>query len=177
MQMTTQGSGTDHGFNNPTTQEQRARILREADRANTLAAQQAMLEPSLGGRFAKEARHDFTVGRDARVEYPRLPPSSPWAQQQPGLEPPFPEDINFVEACGTQAEIERSIAAVAEPVGPTPADSHAEVLSPPSAIAGPSPLLADQQPAPLTAPASVTSGREVGGAALSSRGSITRRFG
>lgn len=107
--MTTQGSGTDHGFNNPATQEQRARILREQERnINTRSAMTSVIDPILAGRFAPQAKADFTVGRDPVVNYPRLPASSPWQQEQPGLEPPFPEDINFVEAVGTPVEQERA---------------------------------------------------------------------
>lgn len=99
---------TDHGFDNQTTQADRARILREADRAiNTRAAISAVLDPSLGGRFAKEAKADFTVGRDPVVSYPRLPANGPWgAGPQVGEEPPFPEDISYVPPCGEPHEAE-----------------------------------------------------------------------
>ena len=98
-------------YSQEASREEKARILREQDRAiNTLAAHQAMLDPSLGGRFAKTVAADFTVGRDPTVEYPRLPSGSPWSQTQPPPEEPFNVDIQYVEPCGTPAEIERSAA-------------------------------------------------------------------
>ena len=145
--MTQQGNATNPGFDNPATQEQRARILREQERnINTRSAMTSVIDPSLAGRFAKEARHDFTVGKDEIVNYPRLPQGGPWGSgPQVGLEPPFDGDINFVEACGTQAEIERSIAEVA--VGPTPSDS----------LAGLSPLPADDADLPIAGSATAAS--------------------
>jgi hypothetical protein len=142
----TQGSGTDHGFDNPTTQSERARLLREERSLNTRSALQQVLDPSLSGRFAKEARHDFTVGRDEVVSYPRLPETSPWRQQQPPPEEPFGVDIGYVEPCGTDAEIARAaeIAAAGGRYSSLPSPSGSVADDPPalpgSSAPGPSPL-------------------------------------
>jgi hypothetical protein len=106
---------TDRPFDNPTSQSERAAILKvEADRAiNSLRAQTEVLTPSGGGRFAR-ALGQYTIGSEEVPNYPGA--SAPWSGPQVGLEPPFPEDINYVEVCGTPAEVERAaaIAAAAE---------------------------------------------------------------
>lgn len=147
------------GFDNPTSQEERAKLLREQRTINTRSALQQVLDPSLAGRFAATAKADFTVGRDEVVNYPRIA-GGPWgAGPQVPNEEPFPIDISYVEPCGTEEEISRSLSALADAVGPPPADSDAEVLSPPSAPADlASPLLgsatASSPPAIASPPAS-----------------------
>jgi hypothetical protein len=120
------------------------------------------------GRFAK-ALGEYTVGSAPTVEYPKLPDGSPWRQQQPPNEEPFGIDIQYVEPCGTDAEIERA-AAIADSaatdnlLGGSCADAE---VSPPSAKADPLPplLTGSATSAPLTSSvASVAVGREVGGA-------------
>ena len=121
----TQGSGTDHGFDNPTSQSERARLFREQERTiNTRSAMTSVLDPSLAGRFAKEAKADFTVGNSPSVEYPRLPEGGPWGSgPQVGDEPPFPEDISYVPPCGEPHEAARAaeIAASVEHSAEAPA--------------------------------------------------------
>jgi hypothetical protein len=103
----TQAPTSNTPFSQSASPEEKAAILQNEKRLNTRAAMQAVLDPSLAGRFAKEAKADFTVGRDPTVEYPKLPEGSPWRQQQPPNEEPFGIDIQYVEPCGTDAEVER----------------------------------------------------------------------
>jgi hypothetical protein len=115
----TQAPTSRTSFDNPTTQEQRARILEDERRTNTRAAMQAMLDPSLGGRFAKEVKADFTVGNSPRVEYPRLP-SGPWGNgPQVPDEPALGFSVNDLEPTGETFEVEHSVetAPAASPPG------------------------------------------------------------
>jgi hypothetical protein len=58
---------TDLAFSQSVSAEEKAAILQNEKRLNTRAAMHAVLDPSLSGRFAKEAKADFTVGRDEAV--------------------------------------------------------------------------------------------------------------
>ena len=89
--------------------EDKLRVLEELrqDRPGTRAAYTRIVSPEPSGRWAKP---DLVTGREPFVDVPRLPSNSPWAQEQPGLEPPFDGDINFVEVCGTSEEAERAAA-------------------------------------------------------------------
>jgi hypothetical protein len=211
---------TDLAFSQSASPEEKAAILQNEKRLNTRAAMQAVLDPSLSGRFAKEAKADFTVGRDPVVNYPRLPAGNPWSQLQPPDEPALGIDIQYVEPCGTLEEIERSLTAgVFSSLGteagsslPPPATTASPEASPGSADLAASPPSATSSPPldvaaarPVTPPFSLGSDPPFtpdqqlatpptdaasahseganraehvrGGAALSSRGSMTRRFG
>jgi hypothetical protein len=106
-------------FDNPTSQSDRARQLREDRAVNTRAAMHSLLDPEPSGRWAKPVRvtGEYTVGSEEVPNYPRG--NAPWQGPQPGLEPPFPVDISYVEPCGTDEEIARASAIAAElPIGP-----------------------------------------------------------
>jgi hypothetical protein len=108
--MTTQAPSTDLPTDNQITQEQRARLLREERSINTRAAMHSLLDPSAGGRFAKEVKADFTVGRDEAVHYPRLP-SGPWGSgPQVGVEPPLGFSVNDLEPTGELHELQHCAA-------------------------------------------------------------------
>ena len=96
-------------YSQEASREEKARILREADRAiNTRAAITSLLDPTLSGRFAKTVAADFTVGRDPAVNYPRLP-GGPWGGgPQVPEEPPLGIDVSYVEPCGEPFEAERA---------------------------------------------------------------------
>jgi hypothetical protein len=59
-----------------------------------------------GGRFAASV----VAGESPAVQYPMLPPSSPWAGPVLPDEPPFGIDVNAMVPCGTPAEVDRSFA-------------------------------------------------------------------
>jgi hypothetical protein len=82
---------------------------------NTRVAYGDVVDPPATGRWAKPARPD-----DPSKLYPWLPGGSQYAGPQVGVEEPFGIDIQYVEPCGTEEEIARSIAAV--PCGSTDAD-------------------------------------------------------
>jgi hypothetical protein len=76
----------------------------------------------VGGRFASQNK-PIVSGAQATVQYPRQPANSPWAQPDAGIEPPLNVDLNYVEPCGTEAEIRASIdqlqaQALADPLVP-----------------------------------------------------------
>jgi hypothetical protein len=145
---------TDITFSQSASAEEKAAILQNEKRLNTRAAMQAVLDPTLAGRFAKEAKADFTVGNSPTVEYPKLPDGSPWRQQQPPPEEPFGIDIQYVEPCGTPAEIERAAAilsatecsAEASPASSSSQQGQSEADLPP--------LLRSADPAPTIAASS-----------------------
>jgi DNA-binding transcriptional regulator YhcF (GntR family) len=110
------------------TKQRLDRALQEDRAVNTRAAMHQLLDPTPSGRFAK-ALGEFTVGSTPTVDYPHLPETSPWSQPQPGLEPPLGIDVSYVEPCGTQAEIERSLSAMAPPAATTPQQVPADSLS------------------------------------------------
>jgi hypothetical protein len=94
-------------------QEERARIIREERTLNTRSALQQVLDPILAGRFAKEAKADFTVGRDEAVHYPRLP-SGPWSGPQPPPEEPLGFSVEEMPVMGEPFEVERAANLLAE---------------------------------------------------------------
>jgi hypothetical protein len=94
--MTTQGSATKQPFNNPTSQAERARVIRDEKWLNTRKALQEVLDPSLGGRFAR-ARVEEQI---SPTSYPRLPDNSPWHHDSVPDEEPFGIDIQSVAPCG-----------------------------------------------------------------------------
>ena len=117
--------------------EDKLRVLEELrqDRPGTRAAYNNIVSPEPQGRWAKP---DRVTGREPFVDVPRLPASSPWAQQQPPDEMPTGYEINAMEPMGTDAEIERAYLLSTNSVGPTPSDS----------LAGLSPHLADDADLP-----------------------------
>jgi hypothetical protein len=141
----------------PPSPEDKLRILEDERRANTRVAYGDVVDPLPQGRWKKPAQPS-----DPAKLYPPLPPTSAWACDPVGLEPPFPVDIEAVEPCGTEAEIERVLA---EPVGSPPADSRAEVFSSLGTDAGP-PLYQDRQPAPSVAASVATDAQRDGADAL-----------
>jgi hypothetical protein len=89
------------------------------------------------GRFAEAEGKQHVVGSTPGPAYPRLP-SGPWSGRDPVPdEPPLGSDINFVEPCGTAAEIEASLRALASPTGVA-----SPVVTGPTSDA-PSPLMVD----------------------------------
>jgi hypothetical protein len=139
--MTQQGNATNLGFDNPTSQEERSRILREERQTNTRAAMTSLLEPALAGRFAATAKADFTIGRDPVVNYPTLPANSPWQQLQPGVEEPTGYEIDFVPAVGEQFEIDRAAAVVSSAVPRLILFLPCGISNPPPLPMHPSPLV------------------------------------
>jgi hypothetical protein len=63
---------------------------------------------AVGGRFAAESKQ--RVVGSGPVAYPQLPETSPWHNDPVPAEEPLGVDINMVEAVGTYAEIEKSLA-------------------------------------------------------------------
>ena len=71
----------------------------------TLRAYTQVTNPEPSGRWAKPS-----PPQDPATMYPRIA-GGPWgAGPQLPDEPPFPEDINYVEVCGTAEEVERAAA-------------------------------------------------------------------
>jgi hypothetical protein len=81
--------------------------LREHERISTFLdhAQAAALD-ELGGRFARIQPQSVT-GSTPIPQYPAA--SAPFQSDPCGVEPPLGTNINFVEPCGTAAEIEASL--------------------------------------------------------------------
>jgi hypothetical protein len=67
---------------------------------------QASADEDRGGRF-KTVNKTIVVGTTPAPVYPAGPA---WCADPTGVEPALGTDINFVEPCGTAAEIEASIA-------------------------------------------------------------------
>lgn len=61
------------------------------------------------GRHADAAKASVS-GAEPSVRYPRQPSTSPWSSDISGVEPPLGVDLEYVEPCGTPAEVEESIA-------------------------------------------------------------------
>lgn len=108
-------------FNNNATNEEKAEYLRnekrlrKGDRQASTLFGQAIIDMKLdagGGRYVEKTGLDVVGTKSAAQQYPRQDSASPWSGggAHPGLEPPTGQDINFVEPCGEQFEIERSIA-------------------------------------------------------------------
>ena len=125
-------------FDNPTSQSERAAILRERDRAiNTRVAYGDVVDPLPQGRWKKPAQPS-----DPTKLYPPMPASSPWACDPVGLEPPFPGDIGYVEVCGTDAEIAQAAAILSAATDNLQGGSCADAgNSSPAVAANLSPLL------------------------------------
>jgi hypothetical protein len=136
--------------NNPASQQARATLIKDEGRAiNTRRAMTELIDPSQGGRWAKP---DRVTGAEPFVDYPRLPAGSPWAQTQPPPEEPLGIDLSYVEPCGTEEEIRRSLQlaeaaaaiAIRTTLPPSSDDSAAEVCSFfPSATLAQSPIATD----------------------------------
>jgi hypothetical protein len=109
-------------FRNDATAEERAEQLRnekrlreEAEAPSTFfAIARAGIDLSLSGEGSAGG---YVAGSEPFVRYPAAAPGYSGGPH-PGLEPPFPVDISFVEPIGTAAEIEQSIQ-LAEPADPT----------------------------------------------------------
>jgi hypothetical protein len=131
----------------PLSREEKLRILEDERRANTRAAMQAVLDPTLAGRFAKEVKADFTVGRDEAVHYPRLP-SGPWGSgPQVGLEPPLGFSVNDLEPTGELHELQHSVeTATPDLLGPRNADLSSQASPGSATLAGSSLPSAPQLP-------------------------------
>lgn len=150
-------------FHNPATQDEKAAQLgneaklRPGDHEPTTLHQLAQLgDTSLGGRFAADG---VVSGTKPFVDYPAAA-TGPYGGPQPGIEPPFPTDISFVEPVGTFAEVQRSLeefveeTATAAPQG----DVVVSILGDP-ALAVASSAAGEAEPAaPLPVPGGVMRG-------------------
>jgi hypothetical protein len=129
-------------FHNDTSQKERAAILKNDVRVNTMHGRTMLdLEQELTGRFAKPSV--VTAGEGA----PTYPSGAPWTQDHTGLEAPLGVDINAMEPVGEQFEVDRSRAS-------SVANSHNSVERDHGAGAAPS------QPPMSSAPATL-SGRQL----------------
>jgi hypothetical protein len=87
-----------------------------------------------GGRFAQDR---IVSGAEPSTDYPRRP-FSPWTNDPP--EAPLGIDVNYVQPCGTEAEIERSLASLeCAPSGRFPPDVNVGTI-PSAAPPRPNPL-------------------------------------
>jgi hypothetical protein len=93
---------------NESSQSERRAILRNEREVGTYHAFATSEAGTVGGRFAAREK-SAVIGAD-QVAYPTLPPISPWASDPVPAEEPLGVDINAVEAVGTYAEIEKSLA-------------------------------------------------------------------
>jgi hypothetical protein len=161
---------TDIPFSNPT-RDEKLRVLEELRRTNTRSAYTGVTSPVAGGRFAK-VLGECTVGSQQVPNYPAA--NSPWSGPQVGLEPPFPEDIQYVEPCGTPEEIAKAaqlLSASSPSVGmtsPIPDSGAAAEFSIGSAVNS-----AGQSPATPPPPQP----QDVAAATARRSFSMTRRFG
>jgi hypothetical protein len=156
--------------------EDKLRIAREADRAiaNTRSALTEVLTPAPSGRFAPQSKPDFTVGRDERVDYPRIP-SGPWGSgPQVPDEPALGFSVDDLEPCGEPFEQERAyLQSAATSLSSGDGELAGSQLPPPavaaslSSTAGPAegPSPAPEESSPLSSDDSATD------PTLSSRGS------
>lgn len=100
------------------------RALAGSTNMTTTYHQRAQVELGLddaAGRFSKPS---VVIGSAPGVDYPRLPANSPWASDPVPPEEPLGLDVNALEAAGTAAEIEASLAALEAPM----ADHSAAVV-------------------------------------------------
>ena|SRR5262245_42643790 len=84
-------------FNNDTDQQTRRQVLKDT----YLSRAQADAD-MIGGRFKQQTQTHVT----GAPSYPRQPSNSPWSQsldELTGPEPPFPIDIDFVDALGGES--------------------------------------------------------------------------
>jgi hypothetical protein len=110
--------------------EQRERRALAGSTNTTTYHQRAQVELGLddaAGRFGKPS---VLTGSEPTVRYPRPPASSPWASDPVPPEEPLGLDVNALEAVGTAAEIEASLAALEAPM----ADHSAAVVKTSAAI-------------------------------------------
>jgi hypothetical protein len=84
------------------TQEEKRRVQRD-----TLYGRAVAEQGTIQGRFA--TREQSTVIGSGPVEYPALPPNSPWHHNPLPAEEPLGVDINAAEPVGTHAEIAKSL--------------------------------------------------------------------
>jgi hypothetical protein len=73
------------------------------------------VEDDEGGRWAKPLPH--VIGTAAQP--PSLPPAN-WSHDPSGIEPPLGVCVDAMEACGTPAEVQRSIDALGAAPAPCP---------------------------------------------------------
>jgi hypothetical protein len=72
-----------------------------------------------GGRFNNAP---VVTGSTPSQAWPRLPEGNPWAEDRSGVEPPLGYKINDLEVTGTPAEVQQSLAELAN-ASPTPVSS------------------------------------------------------
>jgi hypothetical protein len=107
----TQAPTSNTPYSTEASREEKAAIIQNEKRLNTRAAMQAVLDPTLAGRFAKSAKADFTVGRDEAVHYPRIA-GGPWGSgPQVPDEPALGYSVEEMEV--VEAERAAAIAEVA----------------------------------------------------------------
>jgi hypothetical protein len=108
-------------FQNPATAAEKAEQLRNERKLREEAAPSTFFEMARAGvdltLSGEGSAAGYVSGSEEFVRYPAAAPGYSGGPQ-PGLEPPFPVDISFVEPIGTAAEIEQSIQ-LAEPADPT----------------------------------------------------------
>lgn len=131
----TQAPTSRASFDNPTSQEERAKLLREQRTINTRTAMTELITPSAGGRFAK-ALGEYTVGATPTVEYPKLPDGSPWRQQQPPPEEPLGFSVEEMPVMGEPWEAERAAEIAAAGGGSYSSPPSGSVADDPSALPG-----------------------------------------
>jgi hypothetical protein len=123
-------------FQQEASREEKVKLLREDRTAGTRVAYNNIVSPEPSGRWAKPSRSE-----DPATLYPRLPSSSPWHRDPIPDEPAFGIDIEAVEPCGTDAEIERAAQLLfAELAEPPPLGNVADLPPLLRSAMGPSPL-------------------------------------
>jgi hypothetical protein len=138
-------------FSNPTTQRDRAAVLREADRAiNTRVAYGEVIDPQPSGRWKKPS-----PPLDPATLYPRLPPNSPWHSDPVPDEEPLGFSVEEMPVMGEPWEAERCAAILEVAAGPPP-DSAEAGTSSPATTADLSPLLGSAVTAPPSTPSSAS---------------------
>ena len=124
-------------YDNPTSQSERRRILKDTMHTRALAEQ-----GTIGGRFAAEAR-TRVVGSKPAIEYPPQPPNSPWADDPTGQEPALGYSIEDQAPSGEVFEIQKLAEQAAgggienlisPPAGPLSSEAGSDTASQPSAV-------------------------------------------
>jgi hypothetical protein len=101
---------------NPTSQGERRQILKDTAHTRAIAEQDLIT-----GRYAAISR-TTVIGSSP---YPHLPPTSPWASDPVGPEPPINfQDMSAPEPVGTHQEIEQSLRETSGSEGPSPDPSN-----------------------------------------------------
>lgn len=90
-----------HDFNNSSDQQERRRVERDT----YLSRAQADADLEAQGRFKKQSPTRVT----GVPVYPAQPPTSPFAGDPVGDEPPLGQDVNWQEPIGTEKEIQASL--------------------------------------------------------------------